>query len=70
MFSSASILSVPLDPLSILSIHLDVSGSGPGGAVKLTYEAQIKDPKKMTGTMTRNVNGESTPGKWTAVKTK
>jgi hypothetical protein len=50
--------------------HLEVISPGPGGSVKLTYEARIESPTKMTGTMTRNINGESTPGKWTATKTK
>lgn len=50
--------------------HLEVSASGVGGSVKLTYEARIEGPSKMSGSITRNVNGEVTPGKWTAVKTK
>jgi hypothetical protein len=50
--------------------HLEVSAAGPGGSVKLTYEARIAGPNKMSGTMTRNVNGEKTPGKWTARRTK
>jgi len=50
--------------------HFEVSASGAGGSVKLTYAARFVDPNKMSGTMTRNVNGQSTPGKWTAKKSK
>ena len=50
--------------------HLEVSAAAPGGSLKLTYEARITGANKMAGTMTRNVNGESTPGKWTATKSK
>jgi hypothetical protein len=50
--------------------HFEVAASGQGGSVKLTYQARIEDQNKMSGTMTRNVNGESTPGKWTAKKSK
>ncbi len=50
--------------------RIEVSGSNDAGKVTLTYAAKIEGPDKMSGTMTRNVAGDSVPGKWTAVRKK
>lgn len=52
------------------TVILEVAASGFGQTLKLSYIAKLEGPDKMSGTMTRNVNGESTPGKWTAARSK
>lgn len=49
------------------TITLQVSASAEGGSVTLSYKGKI-EAGKLSGTMTRNINGDGTPGKWTAVK--
>jgi hypothetical protein len=49
------------------TITLRVSASAEGGSVTLSYKGKI-EAGKLSGTMTRNINGDGTPGKWTAVK--
>jgi hypothetical protein len=49
------------------AITLQVSASAEGGSVALSYKGKI-EAGKLSGTMTRNINGDSTPGKWTAVR--
>jgi hypothetical protein len=49
------------------SITLQVSASAEGGSVTLSYKGKIES-EKLSGTMTRNINRDGTPGKWTAVK--
>jgi len=50
--------------------RFEVSGATDGAKVTLSYTAKLDGPDKMTGTMTRNINGDPTPGKWTAVRKK
>jgi len=50
--------------------RFEVAGSNEGGKVTLTYAAKIEGRDKMSGTMTRNIAGDSTPGKWTALRKK
>jgi opacity protein-like surface antigen len=50
--------------------RFEVAASNEGGKVTLSYAAKIQGPDKMSGTMTRNLAGDSTPGKWTAVRKK
>jgi hypothetical protein len=50
--------------------RFEVTASGDAGKVTLTYVAKIEGPDKMTGTMTRDISGSSTPGKWTATRKK
>jgi hypothetical protein len=48
-------------------LTLQVSASADGGSVTLSYKGKLEGGK-LSGTMTRNINGDSTPGKWTATK--
>lgn len=52
------------------TVMLEVAAAGAGQTLKLSYTAKLESPDKMSGTMTRNVNGESTPGKFTATRSK
>lgn len=52
------------------AVMLEVAASGPEGSVKLSYTAKLEGSDKMSGTMMRNISGESTPGKWTATRSK
>ena len=49
---------------------LEVAASGRDGTAKLSYTAKVEGPDKMSGVMTRNISGQSTPGKWTATRSK
>ena len=49
---------------------LEVAASGPDGSVKLSYTGKLEGSDKMSGMMTRNISGVSTPGKWTAIRSK
>jgi hypothetical protein len=49
---------------------LEVAASGRDGTSKLSYTAKVEGPDKMSGVMTRNISGQSTPGKWTATRSK
>ena len=49
---------------------LEVTGSSEAGKVTLTYAAKIEGSDKMSGTMTRNIAGDVTPGKWSATRKK
>ena len=51
-------------------VMLEVAASGFGQTLKLSYTGKLEGPDKMSGTMTRNINGESTPGKWSATRSK
>jgi hypothetical protein len=50
--------------------RLEVTGSSEAGKVTLSYTGKLEGPDKMSGTMTRNIAGDSTPGKWTATRKK
>ena len=47
---------------------LEVTPSGLDGTLKLSYTAKVESPDKMSGAMSRNISGQSTPGKWTATR--
>jgi hypothetical protein len=49
---------------------LEVTASGLDGTLKLSYLAKVESPDKMSGAMSRNISGQSTPGKWTATRSK
>lgn len=49
------------------TITLQVSASAEGGSVTLSYKGKIESGR-LSGTMTRSINGDGTPGKWTAVR--
>jgi hypothetical protein len=44
--------------------------SGFGQTLTLSYPGKLEGPDKMSGTMTRNIDGESTPGEWSATRRK
>jgi hypothetical protein len=49
------------------SFTFDVNAEIQGTAVKISYKGKFEGGK-LVGTMSRTVNGESTPGKFTATK--
>ena len=49
---------------------LEVATSGFGQTLKLSYTGKLEGPDKMSGTMTRNSDGEGTPGEWSATRSK
>ena len=49
---------------------MEVTASGLDGTLKLNYTAKVESPDKMSGAMSRNISGQSTPGKWTATRGK
>jgi len=49
---------------------LEVTAARLGRTLKLSYAGKIQGPDKMSGTMTRDVSGESTPGRWTAARSR
>ena len=49
---------------------LEMTASALGGTLRLSYTAKVEGPDKMSGVMTRNISGQSTPGKWTATRSK
>jgi len=51
-------------------VMLEVAASGFGQTLKLSYTGKLERPDKMSGTMSRNIDGESTPGEWTATRSK
>lgn len=52
------------------TVTLEVTASGLGQTLQLSYTAKIEGPNKMSGSITRNISGETTPGKWTATRSK
>ena len=52
------------------AVTLEVAASSGGGTLRLTYNGTLESDGKMSGTMTRNISGKSTPGQWTAVRRK
>jgi len=48
----------------------EVATSGFGQTLKLSYTRKLEGPDKMSGTMTRNIDGEITPGEWSATRSK
>jgi hypothetical protein len=51
-------------------VMLEVAASGFGQTLKLSYTGKLEGPDKMSGTMTRNIDGEITPGEWSATRSK
>lgn len=51
-------------------VTFEVTASGSGRTLKLSYTARVEGPDKMSGEMTRNISGDSTPGKWTATRSR
>jgi hypothetical protein len=49
---------------------LEVTASGLDGTLKLSYTARVEGPDKMSGAMSMSISGQSTPGKWTATRSK
>jgi len=49
---------------------LEVAASGLDGTLKLNYTAKVESPDKMSGAMSWNISGQTTPGKWTATRGK
>jgi hypothetical protein len=49
------------------SFEFDVTAEVQGVSVRISYKGKL-DGGKLVGTMSRTVNGESTPGKFTATK--
>ena len=52
------------------TVTLEVSAAEGGRTLKLSYTGKIEGQEKMSGTMTRNISGQSTPGKWKATRSK
>jgi hypothetical protein len=48
----------------------EVATSGFGQTLKLSYTRKLEGPDKMSGTMTRNIDGEGTPREWSATRSK
>ena len=51
-------------------VMLEVAASGFGQTLKLSYTRKLEGPDKMSGTMTRNIDGEGTPREWSATRSK
>jgi hypothetical protein len=49
---------------------LEVTASGLDGTLKLNYTAKVESADKMSGAMSWNISGQTTPGKWTATRGK
>ena len=52
------------------TVMLEVAASGGGKTLKLSYTGKVEGDDKMSGTMTRNISGQSTPGRWNATRSK
>ena len=49
---------------------MEVTASGLDGTLKLNYTAKVESADKMSGAMSWNISGQTTPGKWTATRGK